>query len=79
MVVSRREYASYTLASAVLATALLLRPDLELAPVLMTSRLLMRPPLLLRRRLVTQVVAVADGWPVLVQERHARETLGGER
>ena len=39
----------------------------------------MRPPLLLRRRLATQVVAVADGWPVLVQERHARETLGGER
>ena len=34
---------------------------------------------LLLRGLTTQVVAVADGQPVLVQERHARETLGGER
>ena len=43
------------------------------------SRLITRSPLLLRRRFVTQVVAVADGWPILVQEHHARETLGGER
>jgi hypothetical protein len=50
-----------------------------IAMALLSCRLLMRPPLLLRRRLATQVVAVADGWPVLVQERHARETLGGER
>ena len=33
----------------------------------------------LSRHLTTQVVAVADGLPVLVRERHARETLGGER